>query len=253
MARCCTSNVLPAAKRNRINMRFRDYTIRLIVDNVLNNANVIMMAVLGLCIFAISCIKLHLPEPWIESDNADSINEVLVNLSYSYIAGFVFYVFTVALPQMLLKRRMRTAIAVKIRTISTKYKSCLSSVVPVLDRKTFDYSEDNFVKSFSGISYMNKCSLSDLNLVNATIIDYVIEQHQVCLTLIAQLLEYRDLLNSDTIALLEKMRESDYENVLLAFRKCIKPPLSLDKPSEREKLAKAIYKQYERSCKLSVD
>lgn len=117
---------------------------------------------------------------------------------------------------------MRTAIAVKIRTISTKYKSCLSSVVPVLDRNTFDYSEDNFVKSFSGISYMNKCSLSDLNLVNATIIDYVIEQHQVCLTLIAQLLEYRDLLNSDTIALLEKMRESDYENVHLAFRKCIK-------------------------------
>ena len=100
---------------------------------------------------------------------------------------------------------------------------------------------------------MNKCSLSDLNLVNATIIDYVIEQHQVCLTLIAQLLEYRDLLNSDMIALLEKMRESDYENVLLAFRKCIKPPLSLDKPSEREKLAKAIYEQYERSCKLSVD
>lgn len=226
--------------------------IREIVDYALDKANQIMMAVLGLCIFAISCIKLHLPEPWIESDNADSINEVLVNLSYSYIAGFVFYVSTVSLPHVLLKRRMRTAIKEKIRTIYSKYKSCLRSVIPVQNQNTFDYSENNFVKTFSGISYMNKCSLSELNLVNATIIDYVIEQHQICLTLIAQLLEYRDLLSSDTIALLEKMRESDYENVLLAFRKCIKPPFSLDKPSEREKLAIVIYEQYERSCKLSV-
>ena len=62
--------------------------IREIVDYVLDKANLIMMAVLGLCIFAISCIKLHLPEPWIESDNADSINEVLVNLSYNLLLAY---------------------------------------------------------------------------------------------------------------------------------------------------------------------
>lgn len=224
-----------------------------IVDYVLDKANWFMMAVLVLCLFAISCIKLQCPEPWMESDNAEAINEVLVNLSYSYIAGFVFYVFTVDLPNVLLKRRMRTAMAEKIRTINSKYKACLKSVVPVLEQTTFNYNEENFVRAFSSISYMSRCSLSNFGLGNASVIDYVIGQHKVCLTLIAQLLEYRELLNSNTIALLEKMRESDYENTLLAFRNCVTPPQSLDTPGEREKLAHTIYEQYDRSCRLCVD
>lgn len=243
------SESLPKAKLKNNNMKFRKIT-QSIVDYVLDKANWFMMAVLGLCIFAISCVKLQCPEPWIESDNAEAINEVLVNLSYSYIAGFVFYVFTVALPNVLLKRRMRTAMDEKIRTINAKYKACLKSVVPVLEQTNFNYSEDNFVRTFSSISYMSRCSLSSFGLVNASVIDYVIGQHKACLTLIAQLLDYRDLLDSNTIALLEKMRESDYENTLLAFRNCITPPESLDVPREREKLAHTIYEQYDRSCKL---
>lgn len=230
-------------------MKIRNIT-RQLVDYVLDKANWLMMAVLVLCLFAISCIKLHFPEPWIESNNPKAINEVLVNLSYSYIAGFVFYVFTVVLPHVLFKRRRQAAIKEKIRTINDKYMACLKSVVPVVEQSSFDYSEDNFVKVFSGVSYMSGCSLSKLNIVNATIIDYVIGQHKVCLTLIAQLLEYRELFDSNTVVILEKMRESDYENTLLAFRNCITPPQSLDIPSEREKLAHAIYEQYDRSCKL---
>lgn len=56
------------------------------------------------CLYAILQIKLDFAFWIVNNDRADVYNEIIVNLSYSYLAGFIFFLLTVTLPH----RKMRT-------------------------------------------------------------------------------------------------------------------------------------------------
>lgn len=228
-------------------MKLKKYLKRAYIC-ILDKAYLCMLTVLFLCMFAISCIRLHIPELWIENDNADAINEVLVNLSYSYIAGFVFFLFTVAFPNELKKQKMRNAISNKMSTISTKYKACLSSVVPLLERASFVYNEDNIKSQFEKTSLHSKSALSEVGQ-NYTVIHYIIAQHASCLQLIEQLLEYKDLLDSATLATIEDLRNPSFQGTLQVFT-LQNDKVTLDRPDQRVLLAHEIFTQYEKSKKL---
>jgi len=47
------------------------------------------------------------------------INEIIINLSYSYIAGIVVYLLTIVLPVYFEKKRLRPVINEKINDIGT--------------------------------------------------------------------------------------------------------------------------------------
>lgn len=218
-------------------------------DAILQNAHRLMLVVLCGCLFAISSIKLHCPEPWIESNNAEAINEVLVNLSYSYIAGFVFYLFTVWLPNELLRYKMRQSINVKMRTVVSKYKACLSSVVPLLEHNTFVYSEESVKAAFEKTSLHSQCSLGETGMQSYTVINYIIAQHTTCIGLLDQLLEYKDILDASTLSIIEDLRNPSFQGTLYAFsiQNQKRNKLSLDRPDERIKLAIEVFKQYKKS------
>ena len=62
----------------------------------------ILMIVLAFCIFCILAIGLKLyfvPCPECLEKYADGINNILINLSYSYVAGYILYWFTVIIPE----------------------------------------------------------------------------------------------------------------------------------------------------------
>ena len=82
------------------------------------------------CLYAILQIKLDFAF-WIgNSERADAYNEILTNLSYSYLAGFIFFLLTVTLPHWKMKTKVRKALEGKANAIRSNYKACVESVVP---------------------------------------------------------------------------------------------------------------------------
>lgn len=78
-----------------------DILIMVIMEFFKSIQRQILMIVLAFCIFCILAIGLKLyfvPCPGWAEEYADGINNILLNLSYSYVAGYVIYWFTVIIP-----------------------------------------------------------------------------------------------------------------------------------------------------------
>ena len=73
-------------------------------------------------------------------ENADRINQVLLNLSYSYIAGWIFYLLVTYFPEMQRKITLRPAIQLKIEDLRKQINACIQT----------------FAKNESGLIKVNK-------------------------------------------------------------------------------------------------
>lgn len=79
-----------------------DILIMVIMEFFRNIQKHILMIVLAFCISCILTIGLKLcfvPCPKWAEEYADGINNILLNLSYSYVAGYIIYWFTVIIPE----------------------------------------------------------------------------------------------------------------------------------------------------------
>ena len=70
------------------------------------------------CVFTIVVIKLNCYIG--TSDYADIINDMLVNLSYSYIAAYLFYQMTGRLPVVMRKRKLMPVIQNRVEEIGRR-------------------------------------------------------------------------------------------------------------------------------------
>ena len=83
--------------------------------NRIVNACLVILSLL--CLYAIVTIKLGWFWTIGVAKNYVQINEIIINLSYSYIAGIVVYLLTIVLPVYFEKKRLRPVINEKINDI----------------------------------------------------------------------------------------------------------------------------------------
>ena len=76
-----------------------------------------MWVLVLLCCKAILFVGLGIGEPWGTCQNYERVNNVLLNLSYSYVAGCIFYILTVALPHWNKSRKVQVIIKEKSSTL----------------------------------------------------------------------------------------------------------------------------------------
>ena len=72
----------------------------------------------------------HNPSYFGYAPNANAKNEVMLNLSYSYLAGAIFYFFVTWLPYRLRSQKMRPFINDKKKIIKDKMFDCALNTMP---------------------------------------------------------------------------------------------------------------------------
>lgn len=96
-----------------------------------NWITVILWAIAIVCVYVIFCAGLHVLPGVASCNNAKDVNNVLLNLSYSYLAGGIFYLFTSTLPRFQKSRRYRSIINEKEKQIYEKLVGCMQCVFPI--------------------------------------------------------------------------------------------------------------------------
>jgi len=172
--------------------------------------------------------------------NADKINEVIVNLSYSYLAGYVFYILTVKIPYWATRRKIEQPVKSKLGLVLRKCMSSLECIYPQSAHGKIVFDEESFVEDFKKISYFQECSIIGMNI---PVIAYVKAAHEENRKTITEILEYKGWLSADRISMLEQIRSSELPMVITAL---YLPDFKdvLDNPTSRETLARCIYKLY---------
>lgn len=68
---------------------------------------------------------------WEISDNYQQVNQVIINLSYSYLAGLIFYLLTSCFPYMIKRNKLKKPIIEKLKAIKGKLEDSAKCVFPV--------------------------------------------------------------------------------------------------------------------------
>ncbi len=95
--------------------------------------NIILVVICIVCCYAIFQIKLDWFWDIGTFKKAEQLNSIIINLSYSYIAGLIMYVLTIALPSYLHKQKINVIIKENINDIGALLHNLLVG---------FPYSKD---------------------------------------------------------------------------------------------------------------
>ena len=140
-----------------------------------------------ICIYAI----LHIGLGWFcaigVSDNYLKINQVLINLSYSYIAGVIFYLLTVFFPYKYRLQKLKRPINSKIKDIHGKIIDSAKSFFPMTSWDNLVLSEDNLKQQMITVSIHSQTSYSIAG-IKRTIISHLFSQRGDIMNLIKELL-----------------------------------------------------------------
>lgn len=89
-----------------------------------------------LCVWAILAIQLRVAGLQIQvnwsQDRCDNLNQLFINLTYSFLAGYVFYLLTIYFPQRKEKKRIQPVIQQKVLNI----RKALSDILLEFSRNT---------------------------------------------------------------------------------------------------------------------
>lgn len=136
-----------------------------------------VMAIALICLYAIFQIKFNFAF-WVGySEKADAWNEIITNLSYSYLAGFIFYLLTVTLPHKKMKGKVKVALDSKLNMIRSNYKACVESVYHPLKAMSLDITKDEAIANFKEVSFYQKCKMGYFQDKDISVVDYIRLKH----------------------------------------------------------------------------
>jgi len=209
--------------------------------------HIVVWIVGTIALYTILQVKLGIAWTIGAINNADDVNEVLVNLSYSYLAALLFYLLTDRIPFLLNRFQLKPVINNLFKDIQTKYLACGKSPFSLLQYNQIEITKDSVVQQFSQTSFNDHCALYDAG-VHLTILEYIQRAHQENTKTIGNILQaYKEYIDVEQLDLLEQLRNPEVGSTLVAFSINSQ---NLDIPTEREKLAELVYRQIELSRQL---
>lgn len=209
--------------------------------------NTIIGIITIVCLYAIGYIGLDWFVPLGYAENPERINTVLINLSYSYIAGLIFYLLTTSLPRYVFAHKMKKPIRSKAKTMLGKIDDSAKCAFPMPTWNSLTITEDGLKNQFSSISLCKTASAYAITgTPSISIIDHQKIQRNEILQIARDILEYKEYLTPKQLELIERIREASYFPLLNAFAiPCC------DVPQNREALAIELYKVLQNANELS--
>lgn len=195
------------------------------------------------CLYAIFQIKFDFAFWICSSERACDYNEIIMNLSYSYLAGYLFFLLTVTLPHLKMRAKVKKALEGKVNQIATNYWACIESVVPFPMGLTRNQTKEDVVMMFKEASSLQLCRLSSVG-VNVSVAEYIKTKQKENKKIATELLEYKSWLSSETIAQIEKIRNANLMSVVISMTNPVLQE-ALDNEGSRGVLASEVYDMWE--------
>ena len=142
--------------------------------------------------------------------NADARNEVMLNLSYSYLAGAIFYFFVTWLPYKLRSRKMRPFINEKKKIIKGKMFDCAINAMPTALILQHRPSNEEIISHFENTSLLNAPTFMSLLMPGVDIHTHWRLQRDEIKAVIKDVLEFKEYLSNDELQVLGQIQDCQF-------------------------------------------
>lgn len=165
-------------------------------------------------LYIICCIGLGWFYKFGSFENASKYNTVLLNLSYSYIAGYIFYVLITYLPFCLRKSKIRTIIKHKKVEMVKQVESNIQAFYTKEISNPLDIDADDLKKQILNSNMYDRSFYGKEIGIQSSIITLLKESRKVMLLLCEQILIYHDYMSEVEILLIEEIREAPFYRII---------------------------------------
>ncbi len=160
--------------------------------------------------------------------DAQNINNILINLSYSYVAGTIFYFLVTTIPFYLRKKKINIVVKDRMDIISTSIQTIIFSYDPSSIKFTAEQienvdldrlNEQELLTIFRNSTVFNISNVAKQidPQTNTTILFTVKQSLQVIDNTIQEILGYYlDYLSEEQIILLNKIKSSAFINMIVS-------------------------------------
>lgn len=174
-----------------------------------NLACILICLIVIACIYAILTIKLNLFWRFGLSEKADNINEIIVNLSYSVLAGAIFYLFVDIIPFCIKRKKMRMVILTKLNKLKGSiHKAKTAIYLPPFSK--MPNAKEKFIEDFNCKDMNDAYQLGVDGFKN--IKEFFFYNKMEIQTLIQDILNYSSFLTQTELETLAMVNTSKYVN-----------------------------------------
>ena len=178
-------------------------------------AKILLIVLTAISVYVILYVGLGIGYPIGVSDNYEQINEVLENLSYSYLAGCIFYILTVTIPAKVRRHRLDSVLHSKIGVIVGKIrdsKQCVRTLVE-LQNNTF-LSDSDMLSRMEANTFSTPSSMAFFYGSSSTIASYLNAQKREILDMVYDIQRYSYLLSDKELKSLADFTNCSYFDLL---------------------------------------
>ncbi|WP_455672521.1 hypothetical protein [Phocaeicola sp.] len=203
---------------------------------------ILLWIIAFISIYTIGCVGLEVLPTLGTTENPILINSVLLNLSYSYFAGLIFYLLVTYYPFYLQRKKFSPIIKSKINDLYNQVEATIQTfetkeVKGIVDTITFDELKKVIEKNsmYSNSFYANTVGYQMNNF------QFLVETKNNFFTIIERLLIYKDYLSINQIVSIEKIRDSSFFHLTKVYESSSLAILYYNSSQFKEELAKELF------------
>lgn len=199
-----------------------------------NIANIILAILTAISVYVIIYVGLGIGWSIGTSDNYERINKVLETLSYSYLAGCIFYILTSTVPNYYKRRKLKPTIQSKLKLILGKLEESKKQAFPLEDyNKT--HTNEEYIERMRNTPLSSMCALEPLVYHGVTVGAIMKHLKEAAMIEISDVLRYQEYMTEEQVIVVASLTNSAYFYIL----KAIGTP-KFDQPDNRVKIAEDL-------------
>ena len=212
-------------------------------------AHILLWTVLFSCIVCIAILKLTEWRPFGSATNAEGINEIMLNLSYSFMAAYIFYILNDRLPMRSRRRVAKTYVKREMRQLKELLRLCMSSLCPSLPLAT-ELTKEEF------LSKAGKKDLNDKTFSKSKTIFDQLNIYKEKITEISESLlsSYYNVMNDEQMEFVNELLNSYFvANIIVPIDYNVPDEYIDSYPNNQQEVCESIYYSYQKIRKLVID
>jgi len=176
--------------------------------------NIVAIVLIILTLFC-TYIILNVGLGWLWSigncDNAERVNQVLINLSYSYMAGLIFFLLVTYLPNYIKRKKILPSIRLKVGDLYKQINACIQTFENE-DKADLigTITHERVINLINGADMYGQSFYALMVGYNMNNLKFLVATKENIFTLIDQILSYKEYLSGDQLLEIEKIHDSTY-------------------------------------------
>lgn len=176
--------------------------------------NIILLTTGMISLYIILCIGIGWFWTIGSFENAEKINQVLINLSYSYFAGLFFFLLVTQLPHIYKKKKFKPVIDEKITNLSNQIFACIQTFEREEIAQNINITKDELSVILNNNEMYANSFYAIVAGYQMNNFQFLVSTREQILDILHSIKDYKEYLGDEQIVYIEKINDSSFLHLI---------------------------------------